>query len=361
LVLTDLLAAQVCRRLVPWWQPSYFERTYRVQSPYYHHDLAPNVERQAYWGGAPYPYRTNSLGFRDAARRIVQLQSGSSRVLLLGDSFTEGIGVPYQRTFAGILDSIASARGVEVLNAAVSSYSPVIYYHKAKHLLERVGLDVRAIVVLLDVSDPYDEVHRYRLTPDGEVHSVETYRSAGQKAADWLRYNSVTGRAMTFALLAYEGRATPPPFGLGQAPARWTYDAEAYRAWGARGLQLAGRSMDSLVALARRRDVSLTLVIYPWPDQIVRRNLEDRQVVFWQEWAQRTEVPLVNLFPLFIGSRPADSVLTRYFMPLDLHWTAAGHRLIADSLLSTEVGRLLRDERPDVRTAEHQREGGHIE
>lgn len=360
-IVADLVAAQACKRVLPWWEPSYFERSYRVRSADYHHDLARNVTRQAYWGGEPYPYRTNSLGFRDAAPRTVDVHTGAGGVLLLGDSFTEGIGVPYQATFAGVLDSVAAGQGIEVLNAAVSSYSPVIYYHKARHLLERVGLEVRAIVVFLDVSDPYDEVHRYQLTSDGEIQSVEIYRSVKQRTADWLRYNSITGRAMTLALLAYEGRATPPRFGLGQAPARWTYDAGAYRAWGARGLQLAGRSMDSLVSLTQRHDVSLTLVIYPWPDQIVRHDLDGRQVEFWQEWATRNEVPFVNLFPLFIGSRPPDSVLARYFMPLDLHWTAAGHRLIADSLLATEVGRLLRDDRPDVRTAEHQRQRGRIE
>jgi hypothetical protein len=360
-LVADLVAAQACKRLLPWWEPSYFERSYRVQSPEYHHGLAPNVSKQAYWGAEPYPYRTNSLGFRDAIPRAVEVHARTDRVLLLGDSFTEGIGVPYRATFAGILDSVAAQRKSEVLNAAVSSYSPVIYYRKARYLMERVGLEVDAIIVFLDVSDPYDEIHRHQLAPDGKVQSVETRSNSKDRAAHWLRYNSITGRAMTLALLAYEGRSTPPPHGLGQAPARWTYDAEAYRAWGARGLELAGRSMDSLAHLTRGHDVSLTLVIYPWPDQIVRRDVENIQVRYWRDWAQRNGVPLVNLFPLFIGSRDPDSVLQRYFMPLDLHWTAAGHRLIADSLLRTEIGRLVRDGRSDVRTAEHQGKGGSIQ
>jgi hypothetical protein len=289
------------------------------------------------------------------------VHSGARRVLLLGDSFTEGIGVPYEATFAGILDSVAAVGKIEVLNAAVSSYSPLIYYRKARHLLEQVGLEVNAIAVFLDISDPYDEVHRYRLTADGEIHSVEARRGPRERAAGWLRYNTIVGRAMTLALLAYEGRATPPPFGLGQAPARWSYDKGAYETWGARGLDLAGASMDSLVYLARRHDVSLTLVIYPWPDQIVRRDLESSHVRFWRDWARRNGVPLVNLFPLFIGSRAPDSVLARYFMPHDLHWTAAGHRLIADSLLHTEVGGLIRNDGPDVRKAQHQGESGPIQ
>jgi hypothetical protein len=143
------------------------------------------------------------------------------------------------------------------------------------------------------------------------------------------------------ALLAYEGRSSPPPFGLGQEPAWWSYHEKTFAAYGARGLELGGQNMDSLLALARRHRISLTVVIYPWPDQVIRRHLESSQVRFWQGWAERNEVPLVNLFPLFIGEAHPESVLTRYFMPFDQHWTAAGHRLIADSLLEDSKVRQL--------------------
>ena len=342
LILTDLVAAQICKRLVPWWEPRYFERSYRIRSPHYHHDLASNVSVQARWGGGEYPYSTNALGFRDAAPRPVSLESKASRVLLLGDSFTEGLGVPYEETFAGILGRAAGTRQIEVLNAAVSSYSPLIHYRKTRHYLERVGLRFDAILVFLDISDPYDEVNRYRVTRDGQIRSIERRSQPKDRAADWLRYNSIVGRALTIALLAFEGRSSPPPFGLGQAAARWSYDEKTFAAYGARGLELAGQSMDSLLRLVRRHEIGLTVVIYPWPDQVIRREADNSHTRFWREWAERNEVPLVNLFPLFIGAAPPESVLTRYFMPYDLHWSAAGHRLMADSLLGdSKVSQLL--------------------
>ena len=340
-VLADLGMAQVCRLVFPWWDPSYFERSYRIRSPDYHHGLASDVRVRAHWGDIEYPYSTNSLGFRDAKPRQVSLEPKSGRILLLGDSFTEGVGVPYEETFAGLLDRAARKRGVEVLNAGVSSYSPLIYHLKTRYYLERVGLRFDAILVFLDISDPYDQVQRYHTTADGGIESTQRRTSLTDRAGHWLRYNSVVGRAMTMALLAYGGYA-PSPFGLGQNQARWSYNERTFAEYGARGLELTGQRMDSLLQLARHHGIGLTAVIYPYPDQIIRRHAENLYSRFWSDWAKRNDVPLVNLFPLFIDETPPDSVLSRYFMPRDLHWNAAGHRRIADSLLADpEINRLL--------------------
>ncbi len=45
-------------------------------------------------------------------------------VALMGDSFTEGVQVPYEDTFAGLLASVSPC---EVKNYGVSSYSPIFY------------------------------------------------------------------------------------------------------------------------------------------------------------------------------------------------------------------------------------------
>ena len=57
-------------------------------------------------------------------------------MLLLGDSFTEGLGLPFEESFAGRLAARLAERDVEVLNAGVVSYSPSIHHRKTQHLIE---------------------------------------------------------------------------------------------------------------------------------------------------------------------------------------------------------------------------------
>ena len=106
-------------RLYAAFHPEFYRRqsAFRVKSDVYHHGFAPNVSTELeYWGALRSSYRINSLGFRDRAVREVPLVSDKRRVVFIGDSFTEGIGVPYEQTFVGILDERARAaryRGLE--------------------------------------------------------------------------------------------------------------------------------------------------------------------------------------------------------------------------------------------------------
>ena len=80
-------------------------RVARIYHPVYDHGLSANFDGYDVWGEARYPLITDSLGFKDGSTREVQLKSTSRRILLIGDSFTEGIGQPFENTFAGLVES----------------------------------------------------------------------------------------------------------------------------------------------------------------------------------------------------------------------------------------------------------------
>jgi hypothetical protein len=138
------------------------ERIARVADPIFDHGLVPNFDGYDVWGEARYRFFTNSLGFKDGAVREVPLKASSRRILLMGDSFTEAIGIPYESTFFGLLNRDGQAREqkVEFLDGGVASYSPSIYYKKVKYLLDR-GLQFDEVVLLSDSSDVEDEATSY--------------------------------------------------------------------------------------------------------------------------------------------------------------------------------------------------------
>jgi hypothetical protein len=134
----------------------------RVRDETFDHGLKANFDGYVRFGEFRYRFFTNSLGFRDASVREVPLKTDRRRVLLIGDSFTEGMAISFQQSFAGLLAAAGAERRdpVEFLDAGVISYSPTIYLSKIKAFLQR-GLQLDEVVVFSDTSDVFDEATRY--------------------------------------------------------------------------------------------------------------------------------------------------------------------------------------------------------
>ena len=313
----------------------------RVRSEIFHHSFAPKISVVAeHWGPRACAYRTNSLGFRDAVVRDVPLVGARRRMLFMGDSFTEGVGVPYERTFVGLTAAALAPRGVEVLNGAVSLYSPTIYERKTRWLLEDVGLRFDELVVFIDISDILDET-AYRLDADGHVVLDGLVRRHAERAAErWGRTPSslqalgrfLDGHTLLLAR-AYDALAarfeTPLHYGAG-----WTFAAGLLAEYGQSGLARARERMDALAALVAARGIRLTIAVYPWPDQILMRDRASLQARFWKSWADEHGVPLIDYFPVFVGDESPRETVRRYFISGDVHWNEAGHRLVAEQLVA---------------------------
>ena len=355
LVLSDLLLGQAAKLLVPVQDHIQLleqERSYRVDSDLYHHGLVANVATTGGWGPRQHPIHTNSLGFKDASVREVPLHTTGPRVVVIGDSFTEGIGVAYPDTFVGRIDAQLRPAGIDVLNAAVASYSPTIYYRKTRHLLEDAGLRFDELVVFIDISDIQDEALYYELDAKGNV--VDRPQSPVHQAPTLDRIEQVPARPLRAVLKQnsiilrvadrLKDRLFPKPenadapalvegFMAGDPRGSWTVDDTAYEEFGRDGLEAARASMDALLALVREHDIGLSVVVYPWPDQILARDDGERHAAFWSAWCAENELPFVDLFPLFLNGEDPVATLRQYYIPGDIHWNEAGHARVATAFL----------------------------
>ncbi len=318
------------------------QKSFRRPHPYFHHALRTNQNRRTHWGGLRYSMITNSLGFRDSEIRDVPLQSDARRVVLIGDSMIEGLGVRYEDTVAGQLQQRWAPQGVEVFNAGVVSFSPHLYHLRVRHLIEEVGLQFTHLIVFIDISDIQDETF------------YETFQpvKASSQLADWWRGHSLmyqvaalfsapemrtNNQFRTDAEVNVWMEATDA-YQVGTDPEigrwKWTLDEAIYEQWGRQGLRLARTHMTQLNDLCSEHQIELTVAVYPAPAQIYANDIDSRQVRFWQEFCEEFDLTLINLFPTFIDRAYAGpgEIYQRFFNANDTHWNPAGHHLVADKI-----------------------------
>lgn len=112
----------------------------------------------------PVPIQINSLGLR-AAEVAIPKPPGVYRIICLGDERTLALEIPHEQTFSGRLESFLQAytrQRVEVINAGVPGYCPLLSFLQVKHQL--AGLQPDLLVLNFDMSDVADDYQYRRLT-----------------------------------------------------------------------------------------------------------------------------------------------------------------------------------------------------
>jgi hypothetical protein len=258
----------------------------------------------------------------------------------MGDSYVYGVGLAYENTFVSLFASELADKDVEVLNAGVISYSPAIYFKKTEYLLQDMGLRFDHLMVFLDISDIQDEAEFYDTTDE----RVVWIRGQAPAIREFLyEYTTIPRNLWELSEELYDAITDAPDthrteedrqYGANEYRSLWTVDESAYSDYGAVGLEKAKKHMNLLDGLLRRHRVTMTLVVYPWPTQILHGDLDSIQVRVWREWAFEHSVDFIDLFPDFIqpGQAPRE-VIRKYFIPGDIHWNEEGHRLVSAKLL----------------------------
>src|SRR5271167_4664161 len=176
LTLDWLLTAAIVRHSKSTVKPS----SCRVLDPVRHHALKPNCASIENWGGDSYEFLTNSLGFRDEKIRDVPLADARPRILILGDSFTEGM-IAWSDSYVGKI--AAHFPQYDFLNGGVGSYSPSNYLNVARMVLAK-GVDIDEVIVFIDMSDVQDEAAYYQdADPSGAVTAPDKQDWAMSRAA----------------------------------------------------------------------------------------------------------------------------------------------------------------------------------
>lgn len=337
-----------------WKKPFRDLHPLRVPDEYFHHGIKPNAQGVDVFGPYSAPYFSNSLGLRDERIREVPPVAGHPRILFIGDSFTEAGPIPWENSFVGRVAKALEARDIEVLNAGVASYCPTTERVKLRHLLEKKGLKVDRVVLFLDISDLKDGFY-YEEGPDGKVRQIP-YGPFAEKAGQLRRIDEICGWLETHveknfvilgalvrnARLQWRRHASATGVTEYDAIPDWAYNWPDYRGpfeeLVEKGLAKTKEEMTRLAADLKARGIPLTLVVYPWPQQVRAGTKPSRVETEWGAWAKEHGVQFITLFPLFVNDRPAEEILGKFYWNNDCHWNEEGHRLVAEALLDPRTG-----------------------
>lgn len=326
LALDYVLLATVFSRMKRGWTDSATAYTDAYILTPLHHDLAPNQNSERPWGNIVYPFRTDRYGFRTGRCAATDADKSKPAIFAVGNSFVEGLGVPYEQTFVGLMACDAERQGKAVWNLGVTSYAPIIYWRKILASAKKLGIKPAEIYVFLDMSDIDDEANVYWVDDQGNVRMKPAYH--------WFATGQfLLGNFATFRL-AYDLWLKSPfsaAGSYGRERAMWAVDPKLMKAWGYRGLELADKHMDKVVDICRQWKCQLTLVVYPWPDNVAAGNPDNIQVTHWRQWAAARGVRFVDGFAPFFRA-PADVTVGRYYIRGDTHFNAAGHQLLFEEL-----------------------------
>jgi len=333
---------------------------YMIPDKLVHHKLLPKSSYVFKNSEFEFVQRVNNIGVRgrDISRKN---EENTYRILMLGDSFTMGKGVREEDTFSVILEKSlvveeaeSPVRKIEVINAGVDSYTPLLSFLLLEHYLN--GLEQDLLVLSLDMSDLIQEVAYRKLArydENGKIMGVIGEKKSGitEPISRWIDRNLYITRLVFFYVkkrskdtetIAVEDTVRRASFELLKHTLA-DDGQDRTDQW-----QNIFESILRIKEYCDTHDSEFLLATYPWGHQVsdkewsTQRSLfippnaeiSDRSVHKIRDFADENRVDFINAFAAFRQYRGPEPL----YFDNDMHWTPAGHRIMAK-----ELERFIRD------------------
>lgn len=312
LFLASLVSVEILARLMPIYD-----------------SLDMNPAADHFWPDRFFP--KNQLGLRD--KELKENRDGKIRIIVLGDSFTEGAGVPKDRTFPSVLERLLNAKQgptrYEVLNFGQRGSNT----REEIELFKKVGRKLSPDIVILQYTDNDAETHPAKeREPTSKPYSISS-TPAWLSTLQRISFSSRLGLRSYAAYLVYQMSPVLYPTGLTYRQVLELEHGEESVGW-----QHVIQGFQELAGMAAADGFTPVLVLVP----SFRPGEEELRPIFEKVSLEGRKSGLVtlNLMDEFLKQGPlVDLAVSKW----DGHPNAKAHEIIATSLYHLIQG--IRDRR----------------
>lgn len=322
-------------------ETEFYDKRVRIWDNIFHHTFKENINMKSVGIEKNNRFCTNNFGFKSNCNFT---KTKKFKFGFMGDSFTEGINLNYENTFAGIFEK---ELGSEVANMGVSSYSPKLHLAKLNFFLNK-GLSFDHVILFLDISDYYDEAY-YQF--DNNKLSITHNKKDLRRI--WSKKNFPFTNYYFYVIKKIRKGSTPEMKILIKN-SKVVFDESVKRktSWLNKDIKKfkindktifkihedTKSYMDQIYQILKKRDIKFSLAIYPWPQNLINKN---NNLYYRNEWKIFCKVRCNHFFDYFedfnyhIDNEGYEEVYKKYYIWNDIHFNKKGNILIADKIIKT--------------------------
>ena len=353
LVFAGILGEGILRMVDhPLSKPFVDTTTWQEPSDFLGFTMAPNFE-----GIGPVSswVKTNSQGVRDDVEHTWGKDSGTIRILGIGDSFTFGWGVSLEETFLKKLEhTLKQMTGVEIetINAGVPKWDLNHYYVYLKNVGIRYSPDIIVLSYFfndiprsLQETIPADPEYQTEVRHKGGIFRFSYVFNFLKAQADYLRRKNKLVRVDFLSTL----EARRPE--LIQQSTRLLL-SNAKQAQTRSSFHILKTLLEKIQAIAQKINSHLVVMFVPDVAQIHHVELQYINQVL-ASLTEEMHIPFADITPVF---ESVSDPRVFYLWPRDWHTNAKGHEKMAE-VLTPLVCHVLQEKNIHCKQTDHLRNG----
>jgi lysophospholipase L1-like esterase len=285
---------------------------YGIKLPYYHLHKS-SSEFILDHTDFKYLYSINSLGIREVEIEK-EKTAGKKRVFCFGDSFTEGVGAPYDSSYVREIERELKSKesDFEVYNCAVSGSDPFYNYV----LLKNKMLDYKPDIVTLTVnsSDLTDFIYLGGM----ERFKNDEVITREKPFFEPFFYHSYLARFVMITILQYD----------------WTLlNKDEYNKLIDESVANISDVIIRTKALCDSAGIKFLLIFQPNPDDIIYPDGQYKTVMRLQESLTTNKVKYIDVAPSLSQVINIKNI-RNYSWKTDGHYNSAGYKALGEGILS---------------------------